>query len=296
MPPCGSRMTVAQLRVAVKAKQPNLAVSRLNKTQLLDFYEGKKKMNPVIPKSGPALVKNLTAKSKSAMASGKKASPKAPKIPAPLKAPPLPPMPPKKASTKMASAGGGSAPKKAEQLPAHIIKNIREMGTGLGKRAAMFKYRDTAIKELTQLYKNFKPEVAEWDRKWQENGYSEEYFDVIRPQTTRANDRMIDIIDKFKGKNGINDEWDSIAETNKGLDDFLNPVRKEVRKVIGLVKQVDFSVQENIIHFENNYSGIRDWIRNLVSVAPDFKTNNNIQTRAKAKSTRAKKKKTTKKK
>ena len=90
MPPCGSRMNVAQLRVAVKAKQPNLAVSRLNKTQLLDFYEGKKKMNPVIPKSGPALVKSLTAKSKAAMASGKKAPPKAPKIPAPLKAPPSP--------------------------------------------------------------------------------------------------------------------------------------------------------------------------------------------------------------
>tara|TARA_R110002074_G_scaffold194563_1_gene360632 strand:+ start:35 stop:802 length:768 start_codon:yes stop_codon:yes gene_type:complete len=114
-------MTVAQLRVAVKAKQPNLAVSRLNKNQLLDFYEGKKKMNPVIPKSGPALVKSLTAKSKAAMASGKKAPPKAPKIPAPLKAPPVPPLPSyikslrsigaaKKASTKMATAGGGSAP------------------------------------------------------------------------------------------------------------------------------------------------------------------------------------------
>ncbi len=296
MPPCGSRMNVAQLRVAVKAKQPNLAVSRLNKTQLLDFYEGKKKMNPVIPKSGPALVKSLTAKSKAAMASGKKAPPKAPKIPAPLKAPPLPPMPPKKASTKMATAGGGTAPKKPEQLPAHIMMNIRQMGSGLAKKDAMFKYRDTAIKELTQLYKKFKPDVAEWDRKWQELGYSEETFPIIRGQTTKANDELIAIIDKFKNEDGINGQWDSIADTNKGLDDFLNPVRKEVRKVIGLVKQVEFSVTENLGHFENSYDGIRDWVRNLVSVAPDFKTNNNIQARAKAKATRATKKKTTKKK
>lgn len=129
MPPCGSRMTVAQLRVAVKAKQPNLAVSRLNKTELLDFYEGKKKMNPKIPKSGPALIKNLTAKSKAAMASSKKAPPKAPKIPSPLKAPPVPKLPSyikslrsignaKKASTKMASAGGGSAPTPPASAPA----------------------------------------------------------------------------------------------------------------------------------------------------------------------------------
>ena len=151
MPPCGSRMTVAQLRVAVKAKQPNLAVSRLNKTDLLDFYEGKKKMNPVIPKSGPALVKSLTAKSKAAMASGKKAPPKAPKIPAPLKAPPLPPMPPKKAPpkkappkkappkavpkkapSKMASAGGGAvsgANKELSQATANIMKNVQNAKT-----------------------------------------------------------------------------------------------------------------------------------------------------------------------
>lgn len=61
---CGSKMTVAQLKVAVKAKFPKLAVSKLNKTTLLDYLEGRKRANPKFPKLSPAIVKKLDASKK----------------------------------------------------------------------------------------------------------------------------------------------------------------------------------------------------------------------------------------
>lgn len=87
--PCGSGLNVTQLRTAVKKKQPNVAVSKLNKTQLLAFYEGRKSKAPTIPK----LPKAVRDKAKTYKATPAKATPvKAPPIPAPLKAPPLPPL------------------------------------------------------------------------------------------------------------------------------------------------------------------------------------------------------------
>lgn len=51
--PCGSRINVPELRKLVKMKQPNLAVSRMTRPLLLEYYEGKVKDSPVIPKPLP---------------------------------------------------------------------------------------------------------------------------------------------------------------------------------------------------------------------------------------------------
>lgn len=112
--PCGSGMTVAQLRIAVKAKQPNVAVSKLNKPALLAFYEGRKKNAPKIPKMTKAV------KAKGATLSKAK---KAPPIPAPLKAPALP------APSASMKASDAKKNRKPDALPAHLTMMIRKMAT-----------------------------------------------------------------------------------------------------------------------------------------------------------------------
>lgn len=113
--PCGSGMTVAQLKVAVKKKQPNVAVSKLTKPALLAFYEGRKKSAPTIPKMTKAVKAKVTGYSKPKA--------KAPPIPAPLKAPALPPL---SASMKASDAKKNRKP---DALPAHLSMMIRKMAT-----------------------------------------------------------------------------------------------------------------------------------------------------------------------
>jgi hypothetical protein len=119
--PCGSGMTVAQLRVAVKKKQPNVAVSKLTKPALLAFYEGRKKSAPTIPKMTKAV------KAKGATLSKAK---KAPPIPAPLKAPPLP------APSARMKASDAKKNRKPDALPAHLTMMIRKMATDSSKKEA----------------------------------------------------------------------------------------------------------------------------------------------------------------
>jgi hypothetical protein len=115
---CGSKMTVAQLKVAVKEKFPKLAVSKLNKSALLDYFEGRKRPNPKFPKLAPAIVKKLDASKKAGFGNTPKVAALVKDVKAGISAKKVSTMidsvktgmAAKKASTKMASAGGGSAP------------------------------------------------------------------------------------------------------------------------------------------------------------------------------------------
>ena len=77
--PCGSKLNVKELRVAVKAKQPNLAVSKMNKPELLDFYEGRRSKAPAIPHIDAKKTEKYTRRSLKAIA--KKAAPPIPALP-----------------------------------------------------------------------------------------------------------------------------------------------------------------------------------------------------------------------
>ena len=165
---CGSGMNVAQLRAAVKKKQPNLAVSRLNKPALLAFYEGRKKSNPVIPKSGPVLVKKLTAKANKSIAS------KAPKIPPPLKAPKLPPMPPKKRTTP--------------DLPMDVIGMIRKMATD-SSRNDQYQKENPHIK-LQAIMTAYE--------KWFKKQHDKIFNDKSPNSFTGREKRLVAVVDKKK--------------------------------------------------------------------------------------------------
>lgn len=77
--PCGSKLNVKELRVAVKAKQPNLAVSKMNKPELLDFYEGRRSKAPAIPPIDAKKTEKYTRRSLKAIA--KRAAPPIPPLP-----------------------------------------------------------------------------------------------------------------------------------------------------------------------------------------------------------------------
>lgn len=80
-----AKHTVPELRKLVKEKQPNLAVSRMNKSQLLAFHNGSTRNAPVIPKGGKETMKVLKKKSLKAIADKKKAPP----VPPALNKPPV---------------------------------------------------------------------------------------------------------------------------------------------------------------------------------------------------------------
>ena len=124
---CGSKMTVAQLKVAVKAKFPKLAVSKLNKPALLDYLEGRKRANPKFPKLAPAIVKKLDASKKAGFGNTPKVAALVKGVKAGISA--------KKVSTMIDSVKAGMAAKKAtpapkkDNLPFHLMMNIRKMAT-----------------------------------------------------------------------------------------------------------------------------------------------------------------------
>ena len=136
---CGSKMTVPQLKVAVKAKFPKLAVSKLNKPALLDYFEGRKRANPKFPKLAPAIVKKLDASKKAGFGNTPKVAALVKGVKAGISA--------KKVSTMIDSVKTGIAAKKAtpvpkkatpvpkkDNLPFHLMMNIRKMATDSSKQ------------------------------------------------------------------------------------------------------------------------------------------------------------------
>ena len=167
---CGSKMTVAQLKVAVKAKFPKLAVSKLNKPALLDYLEGRKQANPKFPKLAPAIVKKLDASKKAGFGN-------TPKVAALLKG----------VKAGMAAKKATPVPKK-ENVPTGLMMKIRKdatdsirkevMGPFMTLRAKVERQIKDAISQVSEHVQDFeRNEFSAYD----EESYGEEDDDDYMP-------------------------------------------------------------------------------------------------------------------
>ena len=185
---CGSKMTVAQLKVAVKAKFPKLAVSKLNKPALLDYFEGRKRANPKFPKLAPAIVKKLDASKKAGFGNTPKVAALVKGVKAGISA--------KKVSTMIDSVKTGIAAKKAtpvpkkatpvpkkDNLPFHLMMNIRKMATDSSKQ--------DNEKPYIKLQQMFDTRLAFWTK------VNKEILDDTSPNSFASREKRL-VVDERK--------------------------------------------------------------------------------------------------
>ena len=185
---CGSKMTVPQLKVAVKAKFPKLAVSKLNKPALLDYFEGRKRANPKFPKLAPAIVKKLDASKKAGFGNTPKVAALVKDVKAGISA--------KKVSTMIDSVKTGMAAKKAtpvpkkatpvpkkDNLPFHLMMNIRKMATDSSKQ--------DNEKPYIKLQQMFDTRLAFWTK------VNKEILDDTSPNSFASREKRL-IVDERK--------------------------------------------------------------------------------------------------
>lgn len=185
---CGSKMTVPQLKVAVKAKFPKLAVSKLNKPALLDYFEGRKRANPKFPKLAPAIVKKLDASKKAGFGNTPKVAALVKGVKAGISA--------KKVSTMIDSVKTGIAAKKAtpvpkkatpvpkkDNLPFHLMMNIRKMATDSSKQ--------DNEKPYIKLQQMFDTRLAFWTK------VNKEILDDTSPNSFASREKRL-VVDERK--------------------------------------------------------------------------------------------------
>lgn len=185
---CGSKMTVPQLKVAVKAKFPKLAVSKLNKPALLDYFEGRKRANPKFPKLAPAIVKKLDASKKAGFGNTPKVAALVKGVKAGISA--------KKVSTMIDSVKTGMAAKKAtpvpkkatpvpkkDNLPFHLMMNIRKMATDSSKQ--------DNEKPYIKLQQMFDTRLAFWTK------VNKEILDDTSPNSFASREKRL-VVDERK--------------------------------------------------------------------------------------------------
>lgn len=234
---CGSKMTVAQLKVAVKAKFPKLAVSKLNKPALLDYFEGRKRANPKFPKLAPAIVKKLDASKKAGFGNTPKVAALVKGVKAGISA--------KKVSTMIDSVKTGIAAKKAtpvpkkatpvpkkENVPTGLMMKIRKdatdairnevMGPFMTLRAKVEREIKDAVSQISEYVQEFeRGEFSAYD----EESYGEEDDDDYMPGAMDQHHGLQMAIDREQDK--IYRAVYSLAVAIRGSPRFIKGVMND---------------------------------------------------------------------
>mgnify|MGYP003675882187 CR=1 FL=1 len=211
---CGSKMTVAQLKVAVKAKFPKLAVSKLNKPALLDYLEGRKRANPKFAKLAPAIVKKLDASKKAGFGN-------TPKVAALLKG----------VKAGMAAKKATPVPKK-ENVPTGLMMKIRKdatdsirkevMGPFMTLRAKVERQIKDAVSQVSEYVQDFeRGEFIVYD----EESYGEEDDDDYMPSAMDEHHGLQMAVDRERDK--IYRAVYSLAVAIRGSPRFIKGVMND---------------------------------------------------------------------
>ena len=241
---CGSKMTVAQLKVAVKAKFPKLAVSKLNKPALLDYFEGRKRANPKFPKLAPAIVKKLDASKKAGFGNTPKVAALVKDVKAGISA--------KKVSTMIDSVKTGIAAKKAtpvpkkatpvpkkDNLPFHLMMNIRKMATDSSKQ--------DNEKPYIKLQQMFDTRLAFWTK------VNKEILDDTSPNSFASREKRL-VVDERKQR--YNKRYTKqLVREYIALHQMGCKINKKYFDLFwaqeATISAYKFKHKANLVHFEN---------------------------------------------